>query len=75
MVENQTGKRVKRLRTDNRTDEINAEVDRLCSKKGTLYELLCFFTPEQNGRIEREMRTSSEAVTTILVDSKISKMM
>ena len=72
-VETQTGKRPKRIRSDNGTEEINQVIDRLCSERGIIHETTCPFTPEQNGRAEREMRILSEAVTTILVETKSSK--
>lgn len=41
--------------------------------RGIIHELSCPFTPEQNGRVEREMRTLSEAVTTVLVENDLDK--
>lgn len=73
IVNTQTGNRLKRIRTDNGTEEVNNEVNKLCSELGIIHELTCPFSPEQNGRIEREMRTLSEAVGTILIDSGLKK--
>lgn len=72
-IETQTGNKPKRIRSDNGKEEINADIDELCSIRGIIHELTCPFTPEQNGRAEREMRVLSEAVTTILIDSNLEK--
>jgi transposase InsO family protein len=75
MCENQTGNRIKKLRTDNGTEEVNSDIEKLCSKNGIIHERSCPFTPEQNGKAEREIRTLSEAAGTILIDAKMPKFM
>ena len=72
-IETQTGRKPRRVRSDNGTEEINVGINELCSERGIIHETTCPFTPEQNGRAEREMRVLSEAVTTILTDSKLGK--
>lgn len=75
MVETQTGHRVVTLRTDNGTEEINEKITTLLSELGIWHELSCPFTPQQNGKAEREIRTLTEATTTVLIDSKLPKHM
>lgn len=72
-LQTQTGKKPKRLHTDNGTGELNLDIDKLTSSLGVIHELTCPFTPEQNARIERDMRTLSEEVGTLLIDSNLSK--
>lgn len=72
LIKTQTGNKVKCLRTDNGTEEDNKEINKLCHKFGIIHETSCTYTPEQNGKIEREMRTESEAATTLLIDSNLS---
>lgn len=74
-IENQIEKHMKHLRTNNGTEEINSEIENWFLIEGIIHELSCPVTPQQNGRIEREMRTLSEAVTTILLDLNQCKSM
>lgn len=72
-IRTQTGNNPKRLRMDNGTEEVNADINDLTSSLGMIHELTCPFSPQQNGRIERDMRTLLEAVTTVLIDSKLKQ--
>lgn len=72
-VKTQTGRNPRRVRSDNGTEEVNSEIDKLLSDLGIIHELSCPFTPEQNGRVERDMRTLSEAVGTVLIESGLEK--
>lgn len=54
LVENMSDVKVKRIRFDNGTEFINASVKQILSKKGIVVERIAAYTPEQNGRIERE---------------------
>ncbi|CAK1584992.1 unnamed protein product [Parnassius mnemosyne] len=60
-VENQLGRRVKSLRSDNGTELKNTKTKEMMDKLGILHTFMNVHTPEQNGRIEREMRTIIEA--------------
>lgn len=66
LVEKQTGNKVLTLRTDNGLEFINLELKELLEKKGIRHERSCVYSPEQNGRTEREMRTIVEAPRTVL---------
>ncbi|CAB3251284.1 unnamed protein product [Arctia plantaginis] len=61
LVENQLGRRVKSLRSDNCTELKNAKTKELMDKLGIFHTFTNVDTPEQNGRVEREMRTIVEA--------------
>lgn len=75
MVETQTGNKVKRVQSDNETEEIKKAINELCSSRGILHELSCPYTAQQNGRAERENRILTEAVTALLIDSGLPKYM
>lgn len=61
LVENQLGRRVKSLRSDNGTELKNATMKEMMDKLGIFHTFTNVHTPEQNGRVEREMRTIVEA--------------
>lgn len=66
LVENQLGRRVKSLRSDNGTELKNAKTKQMMDKLGIFHTFTNVHTPEQNGRIEREMRTIVEAARTAI---------
>lgn len=61
LVENQLGRRVKSLRSDNGTELKNTKTKEMMNKLGIFHTFTNVNTPEQNGRIERDMRTFVEA--------------
>ena len=73
LAETQTGNRVKILRTDNGLEEVNKEVESYLASKGIIHQKSCPYTPQQNGRIERENRTIVEAARTILHSKNLEK--
>ena len=62
MLENQSGKRLKAVRTDNGTEYVNSELEAYFSSKGVLHNTTAPYTPEQNGVAERSNRTLMERV-------------
>ena len=54
---NQTGHRLKTIRTDNGTEFVTSELASYFSKHGIIHETTTPFSAKSNGRIEREMRT------------------
>jgi Reverse transcriptase (RNA-dependent DNA polymerase)./Integrase core domain. len=66
MVENQFGRKVKCLRSDNGTEVINNNVKELLEELGVFHSKSNPYTPQQNGRIEREMRTVVEAARSVI---------
>lgn len=75
MVETQTGNKFKRVRSNNGSEEINKAINELCSSRGIIHELSCPYIAQQIGRAEREDRILTEAVTTLLIDSRLPKYM
>ena len=61
MVENQFERRFKCLRPDNGTEIKNAVTRGLLEELGVFHTKSHAYTPQQNGRIEREMRTVVES--------------
>lgn len=72
-AEIETNSKVKILRTDNGTEFLNKTLESFLSNKGIQHQTTVVYTPEQNGKIEREMRTIIEAARTMLIKSKLDK--
>lgn len=73
MVETQTGNKVKKLRTDNGLEVVNNRLKILLEQRGIIHEKTCTYSPQQNGRAEREMRTLVEAARTLLHSRNMDK--
>ncbi|GJU90611.1 retrovirus-related pol polyprotein from transposon TNT 1-94, partial [Tanacetum coccineum] len=65
LVENQTGRTVKKLRTDNGLEFCNREFEQLCIENGIARHLTITGTPQQNGIAERMNRTLMDKVRSI----------
>lgn len=66
LVENQFDKRIKSFRSDNGTEIKNGESRKILEELGIFHSFTSTYTPQQNGRIEREMRTVVEAARSSL---------
>ena len=66
LIENQTGKKIKRLRTDNDLKFCSNEFNDFYKKEGISRHLTILMTPPQNGIAERINRTILERVRCIL---------
>lgn len=66
MLENYTENKVKILRTDNDLEEINKEIENYLKSKELFIKQSCNYTPQQNGRINNENRTITEAARSML---------
>lgn len=73
MVENQSNKKVKKLRTDNGLEFCNQEFDGFCKLEGVVRHRTCAYTPQQNGVAERMNRTIMDKVRSMLSESGLSK--
>nr|GEX02178.1 hypothetical protein [Tanacetum cinerariifolium] len=73
LVENQTGKTVKKLRTDNGLEICNQEFKQLRIKSGIDRHLTVAGTPQQNGLAERMNRTHMDKVRCLLIQSGLPK--
>ncbi|OUC41357.1 integrase core domain protein [Trichinella nativa] len=72
MVERQTSKRVKCLRTDNGREYVNNMFAEFLMRKGIRHERTIPETPQQNGVAERMNRTLVEKARTMLIDANLS---
>lgn len=70
---NMTDRQIVTLRTDNGLEFVNQELGRILEKRGIKHEKTCVYTPQQNGRAERENRTLVESARTMLHNSLMDK--
>nr|GEV97692.1 copia LTR rider [Tanacetum cinerariifolium] len=73
LVENQTGRTVKKLRTDNGLEFCNWEFEQLCNESGIARHLIVIRTPQQNGLAERMNRTLIDKVRCLLIQFGLPK--
>ena len=72
MVENQTGRKLKCLRTDNGGEFKFEEFVKFCRERGVRREYTAPYNPEQNGIAERMNQTIQERVVSMLEHSGLS---
>lgn len=63
---------IKVLRSDNGTEFVNRNMEQLLKKNGITHQRSVPYTPEQNGRAERDMRTIVESARTMLQTSEMN---
>nr|GEU34318.1 copia LTR rider [Tanacetum cinerariifolium] len=73
LVENQTGRTVKKLRTDNGLEFCNREFKQLCIESRIARHLTVAETSQQNGLAERMSRTLMDKVRCLLIQSGLPK--
>ncbi|KAH9782190.1 Integrase catalytic domain-containing protein [Citrus sinensis] len=73
LVENQTGKKLKVLKTDNGLEYCNKMFDEFCSREGIARHITVRLTPQHNGLAERMNRTLMEKVRCMMIQSKLPK--
>lgn len=73
LVENETGEKVKVLRSDNGREYVNHTLQDYLSANGIRHQLTVEYTPEQNGVAERANRTIIEKARSMLQDSDLGK--
>ncbi|CAI7867597.1 unnamed protein product [Closterium sp. NIES-53] len=71
MVERESGKRVKAIRSDRGGEFLGAEFRSWLKRHGIKQQLITAYTPQSNGVAERANRTIIEGGRTILVDSDL----
>lgn len=74
-VRNRFGRPIKVLRTDRGREYVNNEMKRYLEKKGIEHEMTAPFTPEQNGKAERNNRTIVECARTLLHARNLPKIL
>ncbi|GJU27513.1 putative reverse transcriptase domain-containing protein [Tanacetum coccineum] len=70
LVENQTGRTVKKLRTDNGLEFCNREFEQLCIESGIARHLTVAGTPQQNGVAERMNKTLMDKSPSRAIEKK-----
>lgn len=73
LIENQVGKKIKRLRTDNGLEFCSNEFDRFCKDEGIARHHTVRHTPQQNGVAERMNKTLLERVRCVLSNAGLTK--
>ncbi len=73
LVENQTGKKIKRLRTDNGLEFCYAEFDEFCKTEGIARHHTVRYTPQQNGVAERMNQTLLERARCMLSNAGLER--
>ncbi|KAJ9541754.1 hypothetical protein OSB04_028260 [Centaurea solstitialis] len=73
LIENQVGKKIKQLRTDNGLEFCSGEFDRFCKDEGIARHRTVRHTPQQNGVAERMNRTLLERVRCVLSNAGLSR--
>lgn len=73
LIENQMGKKVRAIRSDNGKEYINKHFRLFCEDKGIIQQKTVPYTPQQNGIAERFNRTIVERFRSMLIDANLSK--
>ncbi|KAL1448085.1 hypothetical protein WDU94_013979 [Cyamophila willieti] len=73
LVENQTGKTIKTVRSDNGTEYVNNKFKNYLAQNGILLNTSAPYTPEQNGLAERLNRTLLEKARSMLFQSGLEE--
>ncbi|CAA7024021.1 unnamed protein product [Microthlaspi erraticum] len=73
MVETQSGRNIKKLRTANGLKFCKNQFNDFCKQEGMVRHKTCAYTPQQNGVAERLNRTIMNKVRSILSESGLSQ--
>ena len=73
LVENETGHRIKKLRSDNGLEYSSNEFEEYLKASGIQHRFTIRYTPQQNGVAERENRTIIEKAKSMLFDAELAK--
>lgn len=71
LVENQTGRRIKNIQSDNGGEYCSREFDKYLEECGIKRRLTTPYTPQQNGVSERKNRTLVEMARCMLLEAKL----
>lgn len=71
MVERETGKKVKVIRTDRGGEFTSKSFNEYCEQEGIMRHLTAPYTPQQNGVVERRNRTLMEMTRSIMKAMKV----
>ena len=68
LIENQIGRHIRILRSDNEGEYESNEIDDFCREAGIKKELTVSYNPQQNGVAKKKIRTICEAAKAMLID-------
>jgi len=69
----ETARKVLRLTSDNGSEYVNQNLGKFLKERGIIHNLSTAYVPQQNGLIERDIRTIAASARTMLVKSKMAK--
>jgi hypothetical protein len=69
-AQNEFGLRIKKIRSDNRTEFKNSQIEGFLKEDGIKHEFSSPYTPQQNGVVERKNRTLLDMARTMLDEYK-----
>ena len=72
-VENESGRKIKCLRSDNGGEFTSGEFKSFCDEEGIKRQYCTARTPQQNGIAERKNQTVQEAVRTMLLEANLTE--
>lgn len=72
-VENQTGKRIKILRSDNGLEYCNSQLKKICFDNGIIHQTSAPYSPQQNGNTFSMNWTLVEKARAMLYDANLNK--
>ena len=73
VVENQTGKKIKQLLTDNCLEFCSSEFNEVCKNEGTVCHHTIMHTPQQNGVVECMNQTQRERARCMLFQAGLTR--
>lgn len=73
LVENQSGEKIKALRSDNGGEYVNSHFEKICRDAGINHQLTVPYSPQQNGVCERKNRTIVEMARCLLLEKNLPK--
>ena len=73
LIENQTRKKIKRLKTDNGMEFCGSEFNKFCKDEGITKHRTVSHTPQQNGVAERMNRTLLKRACCLLSNARLSR--
>jgi transposase InsO family protein len=73
LVENQTGLKIKKFRSDNGREFVNHEMTTFMKENGIVHQKTVPYNPQQNGVAERVNRTVIEKARSMLSDANLPK--
>ncbi|GJS37167.1 retrovirus-related pol polyprotein from transposon TNT 1-94 [Tanacetum coccineum] len=73
LIENQTGKKIKRLRTNNGLEFCSRDFNDFCRDEGIARHYTVRYTPQQNGEAERMNKTLLERTRCLLLNAGLDR--